>query len=179
MPTMSLPNPLKVKPHPHSWPLLHKEGLDEQPPDGITRRQTNLDLSKHCGGGYVLHVLQDFFHIFPHVLSSPQLIKINFSAIIKCVKLFIGDDTFLSVPIFQKLSKNVTPFPFSKRTFFNKVSKISSKSTLFPKQLAFWPLSQVLFSGGKGAWYELVAGQKISWWNFEFFQNIRWRVEIL
>ena len=49
---------------------------------------------------------------FPHVLSSPQLIKINFSAIIKCVNLFIGDDTFLSVSIFQKLSKNATPFPF-------------------------------------------------------------------
>ena len=100
---------------------------------------------------------------FPHVLSSPQLIKINFSAIIKCVKLFIGDDTFLSVPIFQKLSKNVIPFPFSKPTFLTKFQKSRQNQAFlqliefFTKPVGIWPLSHVLFFRGEG-------GMIWNWW---------------
>ena len=94
---------------------------------------------------------------FPHVLSSPQLIKINFSAIIKCVNLFIGDDTFLSVPIFQKIVQKMSHLSrLVNVPFLTKFQKSRQNQAFlqliefFPNQLAFGHFPTFFFFRGEG-----------------------------
>merc|ERR1711884_402344 len=119
MPTMGLPNPLKVKPRPHSCPLLHKEGLDEQPPDGITRRQTNLELGKQLWWWICLTCTQIFFfHIFPmfyHHLNLSKLISRQLSNVLICSSvmiLFSLSQYFKNCPRMPHLSRLTFSFFF-------------------------------------------------------------------